>query len=330
MLIALINIISIMDFKVSVVVPVYNVEKYLKRCVDSLLNQSYENLEIILVNDGSVDSSGSMCDNMQKTDPRIKVIHQKNGGLSAARNTGLENVTGDFVSFIDSDDWVELNMYEEMMSYVVKHELEIIECDIQSTMDPIKTDEKKFIIENKQENALRIIENQFFSVCRRIYKYSLIKDLRFIENYIYEDMIFTSYFFKRINKVGYINKPFYNYFIENSSSIMHGSYREKNVKSIDAIRIFQDNIENCFHSKKIHNAANKYITFFALHHYQELFNNKKFDPEYKHRKFLKALIKKNYNSNLDNNIYTKIARYSPFFLFRVFSKLDTLRKKLIN
>lgn len=330
MLIALINLFSIMDFKVSVVVPVYNVENYLKRCVDSLLNQSYKNLEIILVNDGSLDSSGSMCDNMAKADPRIKVVHQKNGGLSAARNTGLDNVCGDFVSFIDSDDWVESNMYEEMISYAVKHNLEIIECDIQSTMDPVKKDEKKFIIENKQENALRIIENQFFSVCRRIYKYDLIKDLRFIEDYIYEDMIFTSYFFKRIDEVGYINKPFYNYFIENSSSIMHGSYSEKNLKSIDAIRIFQDNIKNCFKSEKILEVASKYITFFALHHYQELFNNTNFDPNYKHRKFLKALIKENYNSNLDNNIYTKIARYSPLFIFSIFSKLDMLRKKLLN
>lgn len=319
-----------MSSKVSVVVPVYNVEKYLRRCVDSLLKQSYKDLEIILVDDGSLDSSGNICDELQKKDSRIKVIHQKNGGLSAARNTGLNHVTGDFISFIDSDDWIELNMYHEMIKYANTYKLDIIECDIQSTMDPVKKDKKEFIIENKEENAFRIIENQFFSVCRKIYKYDLINDLRFIEDYIYEDMIFTSYFFKRINKVGYINKPFYNYFIENSSSIMHGSYREKNVKSIDAIRIFQENIKKSFDSEKIYNAASKYITFFALHHYQELFNNTNFDPDYKYRRFLKRLINENYNPKLNNNIYTKIARYSPFFLFGIFTKLDTLRKKLLN
>lgn len=86
-------------------------------------------------------------------------------------------------------------MYEEMLYYAYNHNLDIIECDIQSTMDPEKKAKEKFIIENKEQNALRIIENQFFSVCRRIYRYNLIKDLRFIENYIYEDMIFTTFFF---------------------------------------------------------------------------------------------------------------------------------------
>ncbi|GAL90631.1 glycosyltransferase [Jejuia pallidilutea] len=317
-----------MNFKVSVVVPVYNVEKYLHRCVDSLLKQSYKNLEIILINDGSLDSSGEICDELAKKDHRIKVVHQKNGGLSAARNTGLNHVTGDYISFIDSDDWIEQSMYEEMLYYAYNHNLDIIECDIQSTMDPEKKAKEKFIIENKEQNALRIIENQFFSVCRRIYRYNLIKDLRFIENYIYEDMIFTTFFFKRIDKVGYINKPFYNYFIENSSSIMHGAYKEKNVKSIDAIRIFQENIKNCFDSEKINKAASNYITFFALHHYQELFNNTNFDPDYKHRKFLKRLINRNYDSNSANNIHTKIARYSPLFIFSVFNKLNKLRKKI--
>ncbi|WP_052417896.1 glycosyltransferase family 2 protein [Jejuia pallidilutea] len=189
-----------MNFKVSVVVPVYNVEKYLHRCVDSLLKQSYKNLEIILINDGSLDSSGEICDELAKKDHRIKVVHQKNGGLSAARNTGLNHVTGDYISFIDSDDWIEQSMYEEMLYYAYNHNLDIIECDIQSTMDPEKKAKEKFIIENKEQNALRIIENQFFSVCRRIYRYNLIKDLRFIENYIYEDMIFTTFFLRELTK----------------------------------------------------------------------------------------------------------------------------------
>ncbi|GAL67061.1 beta-1,3-glucosyltransferase [Jejuia pallidilutea] len=192
--------INIMNFKVSVVVPVYNVEKYLHRCVDSLLKQSYKNLEIILINDGSLDSSGEICDELAKKDHRIKVVHQKNGGLSAARNTGLNHVTGDYISFIDSDDWIEQSMYEEMLYYAYNHNLDIIECDIQSTMDPEKKAKEKFIIENKEQNALRIIENQFFSVCRRIYRYNLIKDLRFIENYIYEDMIFTTFFLRELTK----------------------------------------------------------------------------------------------------------------------------------
>ena len=91
---------------ISVIIPVYNVEKYLRECIDSVLNQSYQNLEIILVDDGSTDSSGEICDEYEKQDIRIRVIHQKNQGLSGARNTGFQNANGEYVYFLDSDDWI--------------------------------------------------------------------------------------------------------------------------------------------------------------------------------------------------------------------------------
>ena len=101
---------------ISVIVPVYNVEDYLERCINSIINQTYTNLEIILVNDGSTDSSGIICDQYSQIDSRIRVIHKKNGGLSDARNVGLDVATGEFISFIDSDDWISLTMFSEMVS----------------------------------------------------------------------------------------------------------------------------------------------------------------------------------------------------------------------
>ena len=97
---------------ISVIVPVYDVEKYLDRCVESIVNQTYQNLEIILVDDGSPDNCPAMCDNWAEKDSRIKVIHKKNGGLSDARNAGMEIVTGEFIGFVDSDDWIEPEMYQ--------------------------------------------------------------------------------------------------------------------------------------------------------------------------------------------------------------------------
>ncbi len=117
------------EYKVSIIVPVYNTEKYLKRCVDTLVHQSYANLEILLVDDGSTDESGKICDELASAHQRIKVIHKVNGGLISAWKKGVEESTGEYISFVDSDDWVELNMIEEMAAYLTGNPKEIIASD---------------------------------------------------------------------------------------------------------------------------------------------------------------------------------------------------------
>ena len=104
-----------MDKKISIIVPVYNLEKYLPRCLNSVCNQTYKNLEIILVDDGSTDKSSDICDNWAKKDSRIIVIHKKNGGVSSARNAGIKKATGEYIHFVDGDDWLELNCYEKIV-----------------------------------------------------------------------------------------------------------------------------------------------------------------------------------------------------------------------
>ena len=114
-------------YKVSIIVPVYNVEKYIKRCLDSLINQTYKNLEIILIDDGSTDSSGKICDQYKIKDNRFKVIHQKNRGLPSARNTGIDNITGNIVMFIDSDDWIDKDCIEKCIKeFKLNNKLECI------------------------------------------------------------------------------------------------------------------------------------------------------------------------------------------------------------
>ena len=115
---------------ISVIVPIYKVEEYLDRCVESLINQTYKNLEIILVDDGSPDNCPQMCEAWAQKDSRIKVVHKENGGLSDARNAGFEVATGDIISFIDSDDWIEPEMFETMLSQMEKDDSDIVSCGV--------------------------------------------------------------------------------------------------------------------------------------------------------------------------------------------------------
>ena len=113
---------------ISVVIPVYNVEKYLGECIESVINQTYSNLQIILIDDGSTDSSGIICDQYADKDKRITVVHQENAGAGAAKNRGLDLVKGKYFSIIDSDDYIELNMYEKMLDYINKFKVDIVQC----------------------------------------------------------------------------------------------------------------------------------------------------------------------------------------------------------
>ena len=116
--------------KISVIVPVYNVEEFLEQCLESIVTQTYIDLEIILVNDGSTDQSSKICDDFVKRDPRVKLIHQINGGVSSARNIGIKVATGEYITFVDSDDWLEKEMYQKMMYAVkIQNESEVIMCD---------------------------------------------------------------------------------------------------------------------------------------------------------------------------------------------------------
>ena len=114
---------------ISVIIPVYNVEKYLNRCVQSVCNQTYHNLEIILVDDGSTDNSGKLCDEWAVKDLRIKVIHKDNGGLSSARNIGLDNAKGEYIGYVDSDDWIDMEMYSYLWTILKSYQVDVAFCD---------------------------------------------------------------------------------------------------------------------------------------------------------------------------------------------------------
>ena len=253
-----------MENLISVIVPVYNVEKYLNRCVDSIINQTYSNLEIILVDDGSKDLSPKICDELAKKDNRIKVIHKENGGVSQARNCGISVANGDFIAFVDSDDWLELDMYEKLIQKQEENNYDVVLCGFN-----LAYDNEKFNVEEKSLNNfcktkdityllrhenLKLERNSYSTTnnincysIRILYKKEVLKTLRFKENLNYmEDVRFLVELFLNKNiAVGCINDCLYNYYIR-QSSLSHGkinNLEERVIKFVESITPILENTE---------------------------------------------------------------------------------------
>lgn len=214
---------------ISVIVPVYNVESYLEKCIESIQNQSYKSLEIILVNDGSTDSSGDICDKYAACDKRIRVIHQKNGGISSARNTGLEVANGDYIAFVDSDDYIELKMYEDLLNILKEYNLDIIDCGSFRDKNGMITggcNDGQIEIYEK-DDALRLaMHDGFTSVWNKLYKRDIVISIRFPEGRKFEDSAISYLYIANANRIGHINRSYYYYRL-NLNSITQTSFDPK-------------------------------------------------------------------------------------------------------
>ena len=174
---------------ISVIVPVYNVEKYLEKCIDSILSQTFKNFEIILVDDGSTDSCGIICDEYERLDNRVKVIHKINGGLSSARNSGLEIASGEYVAFVDSDDWIDKNMYQELYNEAKKNNADIVQCKF------IKAKDENVSIYNNEFNEVEVIGN-LDALCN-LYNERCIETVvtwnKLYKRYLFNDIVFPQW-----------------------------------------------------------------------------------------------------------------------------------------
>ena len=199
---------------VSVIVPVYNVEKYISKCLDSLVNQTLKNIEIIVVNDGTKDNSQEIVDRYVKKYSNVKSYIKENGGLSSARNFGLEYAKGDYIAFVDSDDWIELDMYEKMYAKAISDDFDMVVSDL------------KYVYKNKTVNASSNIDKDIYGkenlkkymtkiypvAWNKLYKKELFNtNIRFKLNVWYEDVEFIYRLYPYINNIGVVNKPLYNY-----------------------------------------------------------------------------------------------------------------------
>lgn len=220
---------------ISIIVPVYNVEKYLKSCLDSIVNQTYRDLEIILIDDGSTDSSGAICDEYAKNDFRIKVVHKENGGQSSARNTGLEIATGEFVGFVDSDDSIYLDMFSCLHSAIEDVDVSICGHNI------VCGDKIESICDNKEDKILSYNElwEEVFgklnnAVWNKLYRKEILRDIRFNTNFSHgEDLLFNILYLERAKSGKIIDKALYNYY-KRGDSITTGKFNSRKLLEADS------------------------------------------------------------------------------------------------
>lgn len=204
---------------ISVIIPVYNVEEYLARCVDSILSQTHPSLEVILVNDGSTDDSGSICDTYAQKDSRVRVIHKENGGLSSARNAGMDAATGEYITFVDSDDWIEADGYEHLLDVMERYQVKLV-CGGNYDVDG-GTGEKTLGLCPKKEEVItaeEFVGRMFLwdgfdsSACDKLYHRSLLETFRYPEGKVCEDVAVTYKIVLQTDRAALSDRPFYFYY----------------------------------------------------------------------------------------------------------------------
>lgn len=242
---------------ISVIVPIYNVEPYLERCIESIRNQTYNNLEIILVDDGSKDGCGIICDHYEKLDSRIKVIHKVNGGLSDARNAGIEIATGDYFAFIDSDDFIHHTMYEKLMGKMLETNADIAICNLKYTYEGTEseidvnesTQQSDTIVFDRMQAQLIYFDKQYNVIStvawNKLYKKSVFDQIRYPKGKIHEDEFTTFKLLYHSQKIVYLTEQLYFYF-QKKDSIM-AQFNENRFHLFEAYRhrmeFYSDNNE---------------------------------------------------------------------------------------
>lgn len=258
---------------ISVIVPVYNVEIYLERCIQSLVSQTYLNLEIVLVDDGSTDSSSKICDKWAENDTRIKVIHKENGGLSDARNAGLKVAMGEYISFVDSDDWIAKDFYEVLIRVLNENNADIAECGVYFVNDKEEILQKRGIKEevltlNRIEALKRLIlENGVYqTVWNKLYKRTIVQGILFEVGKYHEDEYWTYQVFDRIEKMAVINQPGY-YYLQRNSSIMGEKY---SIKRLDGLEARAERVQFLKKYPELKVLARQQLWFSILFHFQNV------------------------------------------------------------
>lgn len=266
---------------ISVIVPIYNVEQYLDKCITSIVNQSYKNLEIILVDDGATDKCPDICDKWQIKDDRIIVIHKENGGLSDARNTGLEIATGKYISFVDSDDFISKYFVEVLYENLINTCSDLIQCSYLKVNSDYLEKKKKvdanlntkvFNTKNALKSLIEEVDlNQV--VWNKLYKKELLQEIRFEYSKLNEDDFFSYQVFAKCNKIAYINIPLYYYLVRNDS-IMGQHYSIKRLDGLEARFLRYEFLKKNY--KELASLEKKNLLFFIIYCYQMVLkiNNK--------------------------------------------------------
>ena len=243
-----------MNAKISVIIPIYKVEQYLDECVESVVNQTYTNLEIILVDDGSPDHCPELCDRWAEKDARIKVIHKENGGLSDARNAGIDVAVGDYIGFVDSDDWIKTDMYEKMLQALIKENADICACNILSCYEDrqIGWGSSDYFVGNSEQILSRLYDDSRYPVSawNKLYKKKCWETLRFPKGKICEDAFTTYRLVHEADRIVQISEPLYCYRIR-PQSIMTSTFSKKRMDEEEAWRTNYEFVRDNYPSLKM-------------------------------------------------------------------------------
>lgn len=318
---------------ISIVVPVYNVEKYLKRCLDSLVNQTYKNIEIILVNDGSTDSSLEICKGYAKKDSRVKIISKKNEGLGYTRNEGINIAKGIYIAFIDSDDYVDENFYEKLYVSAKKYNSDMVYASFKSvdknnkmrTTFNIKLNKQVYIGEDIKTNILyNVIENNGnhkrlpMSACMILYKKEIIDkyNIRFLSErqYASEDLIFNLEFILKANTISIVNNAYY-YYCYNQNSLTR-KYKADRFKKV---MIMYDYLKDFMKKEHLFEDTKKGINTYVISQIRTCIKLEKYNNKKDALNNLKVICENNDVQQILSEKYTKTMKQT-FFDFLIKNK----------
>ena len=312
-----------MASKISVIIPVYNVEQYLEKCLDSILNQTYKNIEIILVNDGSIDKSGVICDEYSRKYNNIKVFHKENGGVSSARNLGIDNATGQYLAFVDPDDYIDPNMYEILVKKIVETNSDIAMCSfvyVKENENIVEDNSDEIIIFDKEEVLSRYFNrvkpfNASF-LWNKLFKRELFeKDRLDVELKIQEDTEVLLRIFNNISSIVYVGIPLYFYLIREGAATEGKISKGKLTTDISLFKIYKYTEENLPKYKS--NALANYVMYYFNIIVEIIKNYEEYGEYYG---ILVKRFRKNYiRLLLDKNIMIK---------YKIHGALILLNKKL--
>lgn len=259
--------------KISIIIPVYNVKPYLERCLESVIKQTYGNLEIIIVDDGSNDGGELICDEYGMKYKNTKVIHQQNQGLSAARNAGLELATGNWIAFLDSDDWIHPQMYEILLAVALKTNTQISSCLSQDCYDGVipdvsyrDTNKMRIFTESEMIKGLWSKKVMRFEVWNKLWKRELIGDVRYVPGQVSEDIHFDRILFLKAKKISHIDRVLH-YYTCNRPGSTASSFKMGRMCIYDEFKLFIDDLTEKEEKEVIANIAVK----FAINMYNEAF-----------------------------------------------------------
>ncbi len=330
-----------MEKLVSIIIPVYNVEEFLNECVDSVLSQTYKNLEIYLVDDGSTDNSGTICNDYLSKDKRIKVIHKKNGGLSSARNIAMDVMNGEYVYFLDSDDYISTDMIEKYVSLMDDFDADIVQGtsyefwgEVNASINHTKIESKPEVFSSSEAIKNMLMDEKLcHAAAGSLFKTCLFDDIRFPLGKLYEDFATTYYVVAKVNKLVYIDdkRCFYR---TRPGSIMSSAVTEKDMVLLDIADTIAKDMVLQYPSLSLPAIRKKLVTNIKL--YDRILNTG-FSAFPNEQLRIRRNVKENYKEFLHNNEVRKADKIKvhffllgklPFYImYKISDALQNLRKR---